>query len=738
MIRTGLAALAAFAFALGTSSAPGAATGAALPAPVPGAEVHLRPDDGTFNVTGGGFGHGIGMSQYGADGAAKAGLDHPAILSHYYPGARLVSRAVQQVNVGVTADSDGVVEIAHRSGLRIAAGPAGAPLTLPGTFDRWRVRLASPARSSCVVEGREDGAWVSAASLGVTGCPATFSSSEGTVDLVLPSGEVRVYRGLMTAVRHGTGVLPVNRLDREQYLRSVVSSEMPSWFAPAAHRAQAVAARTYVARSALNPSYDICDTTSCQVYRGLGKRAPTGAVTSFELGRAVEATRGTRDQVLVDNAGRLATTMYSSSNGGWIAGRAGHHYLVSKADPYDKVDHNRRHAWTADLSVTSLERAFGLTRFERLQVTRRDGGGRWGGRVVEVLVEGKDGAGRFRSVRATGAELRRAYEFPHHARGLSSAYLSIAREPADSPPPVGGAAVRLAGTDRYGTAATVSARWSSRVEVVYLASGTEFPDALVAAARSGVTRGPVLITRANRLPAPVRAELQRLRPRRAVVLGGPERVSAAVLAEVKALTTTKSVQRIAGANRYDTAGQVASYYTRSPATIYVANGERFPDALAIAALANSQKRPLLLTQQGTLPSATRKAIEGLRPRRVVVVGGDASISDAVVAALRPLTSTGTVERWAGPDRYATAAAIARRSPVSQGAWVAAGVSFPDALVGAARAGQEGQPLLLTRTRSVPAPVEEVITARQVTRLTVLGGTGAVSGATFDRLRSLLR
>lgn len=727
-------ALFALILALGATAAPTQAATSDLPAPQPGAEVYPRPADGAYDISGRGFGHGIGMSQYGAEGAAAAGLGHAQILRHYYPTTVLGKVPGGLIDVGLTVDNDGVVEVLARPGLAVAAGPEATARTLPTGPDRWRVRATTTSSASCVLQARRSGTWRTEKVAGLTGCPVTFSAPEGSVDVVLP-GTTTVYRGRVTAVHRGTtSLLAVNRLDRERYLWSVVSAEMPASFRPAALRAQAVAARTYAMRGANGTAhYDTCDTTRCQVYKGRGQRLADGTISTYEYPAPVAAVGDSANQVLRDGNGRLITTMYSSSNGGWMAGVAGFSYLVSKADPYDSVASNRRHTWTGQLPVTALEARFGLARVERVQILSRDGGGDWGGRVLQARVDGFDASGAYRSVPATGVELQATHSFPtHRGDGLSSNYFTILREPAAD------AAVRLWGPDRYATATAVSARWDPGVDVVYVASGQQFPDALVAAARSGVTDGPVLITRADRLPASISEELTRLRPRRAVILGGESRVSAAVLAEVRALTTAGDAQRIAGVDRYDTAAQLAGLYPIGPATVYLASGEQFPDALSIAALAGRQGRPLLLTRQGSLPVQTRDALARLRPRQVVVVGGTTAVSQDVLTAAQALTTDGVATRWAGDDRYATAAEIARRAPVSEGVWVASGADFPDALVGAARAAREGHPLVLTRPTSVPTSTADVVRERAAVRMVVLGGTDSVSATTFDQLRSLLR
>lgn len=131
-----------------------------------------------------------------------------------------------------------------------------------------RVRATSTTASSCVLEGYNGSSWSSYWPSGMpTGCPVTFSSpTEGTVDLYLPSGSRRIYRGQLTATHRGSSSLAtVNRLPMQHYLRSVVSIEMSPYFHQQALRAQSVAARTYAQRGVNGTGYyDTCDTTSCQ------------------------------------------------------------------------------------------------------------------------------------------------------------------------------------------------------------------------------------------------------------------------------------------------------------------------------------------------------------------------------------------------------------------------------------------------------------------------------------------
>ena len=712
-----------------------------LPQAEPNAEVYPVPSDGVYQVTGGGWGHRIGMSQYGAHGAGLAGLDHAEILDFYYPGTRLDNHNLGQIRIGITIDNDGVTRVDHRSGLQVSHGTSGTNYTLPSR-EQWRVRATSSSASSCVLEGRNGGVWTAYHPSGMpTGCPVTFSSpSEGTVDLYLPSGERRVYRGSLTATHHGSSTLAtVNRLPMQHYLRSVVPSEMPTSFHQEGLRTQAVAARTYAARGENGTSYyDTCDTTACQMYKGRGVRTSTGGITTYEFTKTTEAVNATDGQVLTYNfpGGRaLATTMYSSSTGGWtIPANAGHPYLVAQEDPYDDTPTNARHRWNAQLPATALESRYGIHDVTRVQVTQRDGHGLWGGRILTARVEGYTAGGQYTYANATGLGLYLARPWPNWSTGLSTDYFTFG-DPGETPPP--GDVERLSGENRYGTAAAVARKWSPGVGVTYLVNGTDYPDALAAAARAGVYDAPVLLVQQNSIPSETREALTRLKPGRLVIIGGTGSVSTGVEQDLMAYTTG-NMQRVSGEDRYGTAAALAGYYASGQQRVYLASGEDFPDALAAAALAGKEHAPLLLTRQGRLDDATRTQLDRLNPGQVVVLGGTSAVSGAVASEAGGYATNGFT-RVAGKDRYATAAAVAQRYPGSTpSALAASGLDFPDALVGAALAGRRGVPVVLATQTSVPHKTRQALEHIRPGEISALGGSAVLRDSVLQQLANYLR
>jgi putative cell wall-binding protein len=150
---------------------------------------------------------------------------------------------------------------------------------------------------------------------------------------------------------------------------------------------------------------------------------------------------------------------------------------------------------------------------------------------------------------------------------------------AAAPPAEGGTTVdRVDGATRYDTAAMIWDDLAPGIDVAYVASGANFPDALAGAARAGSEGAPVLLTRPDRLPAATAAALSRLDPARVVILGGSGAVSEAVLQEIQVTTEGAPVSRVDGVDRYDTAALLAP---ETPVgTVVVASGEDFPDSCA--------------------------------------------------------------------------------------------------------------------------------------------------------------
>jgi putative cell wall-binding protein len=288
---------------------------------------------------------------------------------------------------------------------------------------------------------------------------------------------------------------------------------------------------------------------------------------------------------------------------------------------------------------------------------------------------------------------------------------------------------RLAGTNRYATAVAVSQRLfgAGPAPVVYLASGENYPDALAAGPAAAKQGGVVLLTAGASLTTETRTELIRLAPPRVVVVGGSSVVAPAVLTEVSAaLAPGTVVQRVSGVGRYATAVAVSSrVFAPGTATVFVASGANFPDALAAGAAAAANGGPVLLTQPTTLTAVTAAEIRRLGPTNVVLVGGTSAVNASVATAIAALGPT--VERISGADRFATGAAVDTRFfPGATTVVAVTGLNFPDALAAVPLAASLGAPILLVRPDYMPVPPRDWLIATGPTAIIIVGGPSAVS------------
>jgi len=363
--------------------APGGATATERSA----ADTHAVPSRATITVTGHGYGHGHGMSQYGAEGAARQGMPFQQIIDFYYAGTTWAG-ATGQVSVLVSADTTDDLEVKARKGLALRDLSSRERVTLPEKPRRFR--LITNTRGTTKLQALTD-RWRTSRRLGGEG----EFVAKGPITLVTPSGTVS-YRGRLRAAapRPGSPARDtVNIVSLEKYLRGVVPREIPASWSAEAVRAQAVAARTYAAYERAHPRaahYQICDTTSCQVYGGTADEHPD----------ATDAIKATRGQILMD-AGAPAFSQFSASSGGWTAAGSVP-YLAAKEDPYDGWTGNPVHTWTQVLTDSAIEGKYpSLGELQRILVDERDGNGDWGGRVRSLTLVGSG-----RSVTVSGDTLR--------------------------------------------------------------------------------------------------------------------------------------------------------------------------------------------------------------------------------------------------------------------------------------------------------------------------------------------
>jgi stage II sporulation protein D len=271
--------------------------------------------EAVFLLSGRGWGHGVGMSQYGAYGQALAGRTHQQILGYYYSGTTTGKSGRKTVRV-LLAEGRRAVSISSTAPL-IATDSTGATFRLAKTLT-LHPDLVLP------VEGGSD----TAAS------PLVIRSTKKAL-LALDG---RQYRGKLELVPERGFLRVVNIASLESYVQGVVAGEMPFTWPAEALEAQAVAARSYALANLLKGRpYDLYSDPRSQVYLGVAGEKPSTT-------QAVAATAGE----VVLYGGRIATTYYFSTSGGKTASAQDVFgfsvpYLVSRPDPWDTA--SPYHEW---------------------------------------------------------------------------------------------------------------------------------------------------------------------------------------------------------------------------------------------------------------------------------------------------------------------------------------------------------------------------------------------------------
>ena len=349
---------------------------AVLLAAVLGAFAGPARADQTFTFAGHGYGHGVGMPQYGAEGYALAGGSYQQILALYYQGTVLGATAPNatirvllqsgQTRVQVSSLS-GLIAHDETSGADVAVASAAIVTQTGGTYS-----VSSP-----------DGLTLAAGWAGPVLLSPAGASPVQLDGAALYGGSNRTYRGSVRVVQGTTGLAAVNVVALEDYLRGVVPSEVPSTWMPAALQAQAVAARGYALATA-EPGGGLFDEyadTRSQAYAGILAEQP-------QTDAAVAAKSG---QILT-YGGKTAVTYFSSSSGGRTANvqevfsnAQPTPYLVAVDDPYDAA--SPYHDWTRSLTGSEIAQSLGYAG----SITALSVDAYPSGRVRSLLVDGSAG-----------------------------------------------------------------------------------------------------------------------------------------------------------------------------------------------------------------------------------------------------------------------------------------------------------------------------------------------------------
>lgn len=419
---------------------------AVVPAFATGSPVSAQPrrtaSAGILELVGHGYGHGIGLSQWGAYGyAVDHGWSAEQILAHYYGGTVAGTIDPGNITVRLMNLDDKQTAVVHDHAQLAVDGVGGGPWpsvvareVAPNSYSVW----ARADARVCPGAADDLAGWTLVASglVSVTIRTATdTSASADYADLLAvcePSGQVRSYRGSIRAVNGNAGEnRTVNDVPIEQYLRPIVASEMSASWASAgggrgmqALQAQAVAARSYGTAEKKYSYAKTCDLT-CQYYRGAAWRSSvSGSYNRVEQAATDMAVAATANVVrrVGSTSGPVAYAMFAASSGGWTA--ASTLGFPAVPDLGDATPANPNHTWTASVTYGVLSQAWpAIGTFTGITITKRSGEGDLGGRVLNMTVDGTNG-----SVAITGDQFRRAV-------GLKSNWFAVTDGSSEAPSP---------------------------------------------------------------------------------------------------------------------------------------------------------------------------------------------------------------------------------------------------------------------------------------------------------------
>jgi stage II sporulation protein D len=295
------------------------ATAAALAVPA-----HVQAAE--WKVEGRGFGHGVGMSQYGAFGLAQHGKSYGQILRHYYTGVNVRHADTRGVRVLIAT---GLGSIHFTSASKACGKDINNNETYSFRLTSGSVTLRRPNGSK------------------LAGCGSEGSARGGGS---VHFNGVGTYRGDLRARNVGGSLYAINKVGLEAYVQGVIPNESPASWPQDALRAQAVAARSFgLATRVGGDGYDLYDDTRSQVYGGKGS----------ETSATNKAARKTSREVIKDH-GNLATAYFFSTSGGQtensefgFSGGSSRPYLKSVKDPHD--DTSPYHRWTVRYSQGEME-----------------------------------------------------------------------------------------------------------------------------------------------------------------------------------------------------------------------------------------------------------------------------------------------------------------------------------------------------------------------------------------------
>lgn len=669
------------------------------------------PSSWTFS--GRGFGHGVGMSQYGAYAQAKAGWTAREILAFYYQGTTydaVVDTQTIRVNVVRGASTASIAGL--------ATGTSGGRLTITAGG-----RTMTSAAGQTVSLRRSSGSVVATCSAcsptSVTGTSVSVTWDESRTDLSVGGRRYRHAPFVVTPTSGAATLEGVLHLQlSSEYLDQI--REVPWSWPDAVLQAQAAAARSYALRKVAAGVRSSC---ACHVTDGQGDQVygsvPTGAeAAAWPRWRAAVAVGGDPSTGFVPRyGGQVIEALYSSSSGGrtvanedvWLGG-APVPYLRSVADPWSLTADNPRRSWTTTVTGSRVAAAFGLPD------------------VVSLRLSDRSSAETVRQATATsssGATSTRSGNAMRSALGLSSA--SIHR-------PIS----RVAGSAPADLVAASAQSAPSTAGTVVIASSYEadVPHLLMARPLAGSLRAPLLLSGRSSLTSSAVRELDRRGGTitRAYLVAGSPMVGSSVVSQLERRGIT--VTRVGLSDRDATAAAVVDLMeaTVGVSTAAASTRDTAPEAGAFSAVAGVRREPIVWAGATKVGWRARAALQRAGVRTVRLLGPTSRISADVAT---DLTGRGfRVTRFSGSSASLVSAQIAEYFRNSyRGDTVVLARSTSTRTSDPVAAAGYGLPVLVLTGTSAPGSVTSLVQrSPQWPQVRAMGSTSRVTSAALVKVR----
>jgi uncharacterized protein YkwD/putative cell wall-binding protein len=298
---------------------------------------------------------------------------------------------------------------------------------------------------------------------------------------------------------------------------------------------------------------------------------------------------------------------------------------------------------------------------------------------------------------------------------------------------------RIPGGDRYATSVAISQKFPRAIPVLYIVNENNHFDMASAAPAAAKQAGGMLITTQKAIPSSILAEIKRLAPKKIVVVGDTNSVSASVYTTLSKLTP--SIRRDAGKDRYATSITVNTKVFPAGKTpeAYIVSGTDPAANLSGVAAAAAKKIPVFVvpstSTKSALPAATKTALQKLGVKKVTILGDTVKISSLIESNLRSTFGTANVKRITGTNILNTSYNTNRAAfTTAKEVFLVNSNSTANALSSATLAGARNAPLYLVSTSCVPNSVLTEITRLKATRVTIVGNTQSLN----DRVAKLTK